>query len=112
MRKPAYFVVYETIKKWIFSGQYKPGDLLPSEPDLIKQFAVSRTTVRKAMEMLAHDSLIVARQGIGTIVLDCHTTQNLNTVTSFTTTPRMLRSLRRTSCLQNLSAYRSVHSLR
>lgn len=88
MRSPAYFVVYEAIRDWIFSGKYEPGDLLPPEPELIRQFAVSRTTVRKAIDMLAHDSLIVARQGIGTIVLDYHTTQSLNTVTSFTTTLR------------------------
>ena len=74
MRNPAYFVVYEAIKNWIFSGKYKPGDLLPPEPELIRQFAVSRTTIRKALEMLSHESLIVARQGIGTIVLDYHTT--------------------------------------
>ncbi|MBQ2724796.1 MAG: GntR family transcriptional regulator [Clostridia bacterium] len=88
MRNPAYFVVYETIRSWIYSGKYKPGDLLPPEPELIQQFAVSRTTIRKALEMLSHEGLIVARQGIGTIVLDYHTTQSLNTVTSFTTTLR------------------------
>ena len=88
MRSPTYFMIYETIRDWIFSGQYKPGDLLPPEPELIRQFAVSRTTIRKAIEMLAHDGLIVTRQGIGTIVLDYHTTQSLNTVTSFTTTLR------------------------
>jgi len=88
MRNPAYIVVYDTIKKWIISGKYKSGDLLPPEPELIRQFDVSRTTVRKAIEMLAHESFLVTRQGIGTIVLDYQTTQSLNSVTSFTTTLR------------------------
>ena len=88
MRNPAYITVYDTIKNWIFSGKYKPGDLLPAEPELISFFSVSRTTVRKAIEMLSHEGMLVTRQGIGTIILDYHTTQSMNTITSFTTTLR------------------------
>ncbi|MBQ3126318.1 MAG: GntR family transcriptional regulator [Clostridia bacterium] len=82
----AYLVVYEAIKARIIDEQYPVDSLLPPEPVLEKLFGVSRTTVRRAVEMLSREGYVNAKQGIGTIVLDYKTMQNLNTISSFTET--------------------------
>ena len=64
------------------------GDYLPPEPELQKTFQVSRTTVRKAVEMLAQQGFVYIRQGRGTQILDFKATQKLGFVTSFSETLR------------------------
>ncbi len=86
MKSTAYEAVYQTLKKWILDEKYKAGDLLPPEPALDKMLRVSRTTVRRAVDMLSREGLVRAQQGFGTVVLDYKTMQNLNTITSFTET--------------------------
>ena len=81
-RTPAYKAVYFSIKRAIQDGSYKAGTLLPSEPELEKQFNVSRTTVRKAIGLLAAEGYLDVRQGRGTLVLDVTTTHPLNSNTS------------------------------
>ena len=81
-KTPAYVRVYNTLRTRILENDYTIGDLLPPEPELERIFAVSRTTVRKAVEMLSHEGLVEARQGFGTVGLDFNTTQNINQVTS------------------------------
>lgn len=85
-KTPAYMRVYNALRGRILDGEYAIGDLLPPEPELEKLFLVSRTTVRKAVEMLSHEGLVTAKQGKGTTVLDYHTTQNINQVTSLSET--------------------------
>jgi GntR family transcriptional regulator len=85
-RHPLYYRVFNIIKKQIEDGVYKEGDLLPAEPLLEQQFNVSRTTIRKAIEMLEQQGLVIKKQGRGTIVTDPKTIQKLNLVTSFTET--------------------------
>ena len=85
---PRYQWVYNSLKTQIEVGDYKVGDLLPPEPDLQKKFQVSRTTVRKAVEMLAQQGFLYTRQGRGTEVLDFKATQKLQYVTSFSETLR------------------------
>ena len=46
--KTAYAAIYSMLRGQIFSGELKPGDMLPSESQLCSQFSVSRETVRKA----------------------------------------------------------------
>ena len=65
-----------------------PGDFLPPEPELEKVFRVSRTTIRKAVEMLQEQGFLLIRQGIGTRILDFKATQKLQYVTSFSETLR------------------------
>lgn len=83
---PAYRKIYTEIKRLIKQGTYKPGDLLPAEPELEKMSDVSRTTVRKAVSLLVADGYLKAKQGQGTEVLDVSTTQKLNKITSITET--------------------------
>ncbi len=85
---PAYIKVYNTIKREILDGEYTIGELLPAEPLLEKRFSVSRTTIRRAIEMLSREGLVKVQQGRGTEVLDNKTKQGLNVVTSISETLR------------------------
>lgn len=83
---PAYRQVYTTIKNRIREGTYKAGTMLPTETQLEKEFAASRTTIRKAISLLTGDGYLKVRQGRGTEILDISTTQKLNYITSITET--------------------------
>ena len=83
---PAYKIVYSSLKQSIRDGSLPPGSFLPTETELCKQFNVSKTTIRKAISLLAQEGHIRVTQGRGTEVLDNSTTQKLNTVSSFTET--------------------------
>ena len=49
-------------------GEWRPGEAIPSEIDLARRFGVSQGTVRKAIDALSADNLVVRRQGKGTFV--------------------------------------------
>jgi len=85
-RTPAYFHVYSTLRSQILEGDYAVGELLPTEPELEKRFKGSRTTVRRAVEILSREGFVEAKQGRGTEVLNYNTTQNINEVTSVSET--------------------------
>lgn len=53
----------------IQSGKYKIGDKIPTEPELIDYFGVSRNTIRESVQALIHAGLLEARQGDGTYVI-------------------------------------------
>lgn len=61
-------LVAGTIGRRIVSGQYKPGDTLPTEPQIQEEFGVSRTAVREAIRLLSAKGLTVSRPKIGTRV--------------------------------------------
>jgi len=69
---PAFSPLYQQIKGLILqslqSGEWKPGEAIPSEMDLAARFRVSQGTVRKAIDELAAENLVVRRQGKGTFV--------------------------------------------
>jgi GntR family transcriptional regulator len=69
---PAFSPLYQQIKALITrslqSGEWKPGEAIPSETDLALRFKVSQGTVRKAIDELAAENLLVRRQGKGTFV--------------------------------------------
>lgn len=85
---PAYRQVHDDLKKKIEEGHYPIHSLIPSEPELCHLYKVSRTTIRKAVELLEKEGILEIKQGRGTLVLDYTTTQRLNNVTSFTETMR------------------------
>ncbi|MCS6948020.1 MAG: GntR family transcriptional regulator [Steroidobacteraceae bacterium] len=68
MRAPRYHELYTTLRAWIRDGRYRPGDQIPTEPELCRLFGVSRITVRKAIGELVRESWLVRRQGKGTYV--------------------------------------------
>jgi GntR family transcriptional regulator len=49
----------------VAAGEFAPGRLLPSESALGKAYAASRITVRRALEVLRDEGLVVSRQGFG-----------------------------------------------
>ena len=69
---PAFSPLYQQIKSLILqgleAGEWKPGDLIPSEMELAARYRVSQGTVRKAIDELAANHLLVRRQGKGTFV--------------------------------------------
>lgn len=67
-RKFLYKVVYDGLKKAILEGQYKSGDLLPSENQIADDYTVDRTTVRKALQLLVEEKLVEKRPGKGSVV--------------------------------------------
>lgn len=82
MAEPAYMRVYNSIRSQIRDKKYDVGSILPPEPELEKEFGVSRTTVRKAVDMLAREGLLSVRQGYGTQVISRKAVQNLNKFSS------------------------------
>jgi len=68
--------LYQQIKALILgslqAGEWKPGEAIPSENDLAARFKVSQGTVRKAIDELANENLLVRRQGKGTFVATHH----------------------------------------
>ena len=56
------------LQAMIRSGEYKPGDKLPTESELMEHFSVSRITVREAVRKLRTMNLLEVRQGDGTFV--------------------------------------------
>lgn len=56
------------IKKLIVQGKMHPGDRLPTEKDLMRQFGISRSTLRESLKILKAENVIVSRQGSGTFI--------------------------------------------
>ena len=69
---PAFSPLYQQIKGLILNslrlGEWKPGESIPSEKDLASRFRVSQGTVRKAIDELASENLLMRKQGKGTFV--------------------------------------------
>ena len=68
--------LYQQIKSLLLSslqaGEWQPGSPIPSEMELAARFEVSQGTVRKAIDELATENLLVRRQGKGTFVASHH----------------------------------------
>jgi GntR family transcriptional regulator len=69
-RDPLYLQVCELLTRQIADGVWKPNASLPNELELSRELGVSPGTIRKAMEKLETDRLVVRRQGRGTFVID------------------------------------------
>lgn len=69
---PAFSPLYQQIKVLILqslkAGEWKPGEMIPSEFELAARFQVSQGTVRKAVDELSQEHLLLRRQGKGTFV--------------------------------------------
>lgn len=65
---PLHIQTEELLRKLIRSPQYSKGKLLPNEIELAKQLAISRTTLRLAINKLVYEGLLVRKKGVGTRV--------------------------------------------
>lgn len=69
---PLYQQIRQLILRSLEQGEWKPGDAIPSEFDLADRFHVSQGTVRKAIDELAAEHILIRRQGKGTFVATHH----------------------------------------
>jgi GntR family transcriptional regulator len=65
---PLYLQIKALLEKSLEGREWRPGEAIPSEIDLARRYRVSQGTVRKAIDALADDNLVVRRQGKGTFV--------------------------------------------
>ncbi len=68
IKQSLYARIHAQLVERIRSGQWKPGQRIPSEFAIADEFDVSQGTARKALETLAADKLVIRKQGHGTFV--------------------------------------------
>jgi len=68
MNIPLYIQVKQKITQELMSGNWRAGDLIPSEIELAQSYLVSQGTVRKAIDELSIEKILIRRQGKGTYV--------------------------------------------
>ncbi|MGB4562576.1 MAG: GntR family transcriptional regulator, partial [Methylophilaceae bacterium] len=68
MNIPLYIQVKQKITQELMSGNWRAGDLIPSEIELAQSYQVSQGTVRKAIDELSIEKILIRRQGKGTYV--------------------------------------------
>ena len=83
-RLSLYHQLYEILHQQILLGELKPGDQLPTENELIKQYEVSRITVRRVLDMLVQEGLIYRQAGRGSFVAHATLEYGLSHIVSFT----------------------------
>lgn len=68
LRKPSapYQRVKAYLKAQLAAGRWQPGQLMPSETELVARFGVSRMTVNRALRELQSEGLLTRVQGVGT----------------------------------------------
>lgn len=80
---PAYIQLMNHFSAAIARGEYKPGDKLPSESAMCRDFGISRTTVRQALQLLTQQDLIFSVHGRGSFVKMPAISSELSKITSF-----------------------------
>ncbi|WP_246660413.1 GntR family transcriptional regulator [Nitratireductor sp. XY-223] len=68
--KPLYAQVKDQLIRRLVDGTWQPGTNIPSEQDLARELKVSQGTVRKALDAMTAESLLVRQQGRGTFVAE------------------------------------------
>lgn len=81
---PRYFQLKEILRERIRSGEWKPGELIPSERELSEKYGISRMTARQAITDLVNEGIFYREQGKGTFVSQRKITQQLIHLTGFT----------------------------
>lgn len=67
-RVPMHRQIAHQLREAIAKGAYRPGDRIPTEPELSERFGVSRITARQAVEHLVREGVVARKQGKGTFV--------------------------------------------
>ncbi|HET9922269.1 MAG TPA: GntR family transcriptional regulator [Ktedonobacteraceae bacterium] len=79
---PLYYQLKEVLKQQIRAGHLAPHTAIPSEPELVAQYHVSRATVRQALTELVHEGLLYRQHGKGTFVCEPRIQQTVSELTS------------------------------
>ena len=80
---PLWTQIAERLRASIAAGEFRPGDVLPSEAAINATFMVSRTTARASLNRLRQEGLIARQSGRGSIVLKPRVEQPVNQLASF-----------------------------
>lgn len=83
-KMPLYAQIYESLRVAIASGKWLPREPLPPENELVGIFKVSRITIRRAVDELVAQGLVVKEKGRGTFVAPPKHSYRFTTLTSFT----------------------------
>jgi GntR family transcriptional regulator, N-acetylglucosamine utilization regulator len=81
---PRYHQLKEILRERVRSGEWQPGDLIPSERELSESYSISRMTARQAITDLVNEGVFYREQGKGTFVSRNKITQQLMRLTGFT----------------------------
>lgn len=68
--KPLYVQVKDSLIRRLIDGAWQPGQIIPSEMELAREVGVSQGTIRKALDAMSAENLLVRRQGRGTFVAE------------------------------------------
>lgn len=79
---PLYYQLKEVLRQQIRSGHLEPHSAIPSEPELVASYHVSRATVRQALNELVHEGLLYRQHGKGTFVCEPRIQQTLSELAS------------------------------
>jgi GntR family histidine utilization transcriptional repressor len=77
---PPYARVKQHLKDGLAQGRWAPGELMPSEAELVARFAVSRMTVHRALRELQGEGLVQRTQGVGTFAAPLHRVSSTLTI--------------------------------
>ena len=77
---PPYLRVKQHLKDGLAQGRWAPGELMPSEAELVARFAVSRMTVNRALRELQAEGLVSRTQGVGTFAAPLHRVSSTLTI--------------------------------
>ncbi|MFT4004651.1 MAG: GntR family transcriptional regulator [Lacrimispora sp.] len=80
---PLYLQIAEDIKSKIRNEEIKANTRIPTELELSEMYQVSRITIRKALEILVDDEILVRKQRIGTFVSNKKMSRSLNSFMGF-----------------------------
>ncbi len=103
---PLYHQLKLLLQQDIAQGVYQPSGRLPSEPELIRKFGVSRITVRQALDELEAEGMVVRRHGKGTYVAEPRIEQELLRLTDF------VEDMQQADCIPRRVSWRSCMSRR
>jgi hypothetical protein len=69
LKEPIYKRIADDLRSGM-AAQFSPGDMLPSENELVKRYAANRGTIRQSLDLLVREGLIRRYNGRGTVVVD------------------------------------------
>lgn len=68
MRKPLYIQFSDKLRNLILSSEYKYGEMFPTERELEATYGLDRKTIRKSLNILVEEGLLIRMKGKGTFV--------------------------------------------
>ena len=81
---PLYQQIYEFMRAELTRGNQQPGDMIPTENELMERYQVSRITIRQVLDMLVKDGLIYRQRGRGSFVAHPPIHGSFTRIVSFT----------------------------